>query len=172
VSAPSPAFIRKPPWVLWRETVERDVKGKGTREEYDRLRHPRNLVPWLRALTAMRCDVEEHIALSTRRLALLKPLPGEQPTEEYLLAKAEHDTVQARRLWFLSNVKQRQEECKWHLDAEGIHHLDSIGDLMRQVVQAAELLERDDVEGALGLLKVAADGIGDRYTAAYADGEG
>lgn len=147
-------FTKRPPWLLWCELVAREVRGQARIEDAHMLREPDNLVAWARALNQIRNDVDAHMGDARLRLQALKPLPGEYPSEEYLVAKREYERRHAGRVRFKRGVEARLEEVKHLLESAGIDVRLSVGDLLSALLRIEELLTRDDIDGALGCARM------------------
>lgn len=122
-------------------------------------------VAWLEALTALMKDAEGRIGQSRAHLRSLAPLPGVQPTAEYMALKREEDAREVRRTTFLRHVKARRDAVAALVGRVA----PSPKVLVDAIVRAVDLLDRDDVDGAYDLLVSILDRVDD---AARADRTG
>lgn len=152
-------FVRRPLWTLWCEQVIRDIRGIASPSESAELRQPDNLISWLQALQYAAADIDARIGDSRLRLKSIAPLSGERPSQTYLAAKREHDGRHARRVKFRRGVEARIDECRFLLDKHLVRPQDTAGYLVIVMSKVQDLLDRDDVEGALYLAKSTLDKI-------------
>lgn len=155
-----PVFVKRPPWRTWCDLVAQEAKGQGTARDVQLVRQPENLIGWIRALNQISLDVDAQISDSRLRLKAIAPLPGHGPTEEYLLAKADHDRRHAGRVRFRRSIEARLDEARHLTETAGVNPHRTVGFLLTSIARAEELLARDDVESALSLLRTALDKAG------------
>lgn len=146
-------FVKRPPWRLWCELVVREVKGEASIEDAHLLRERDSLIAWVRALNQVKLDAQTHDADARLRLRTLCPVPGAPASAAYLDAKREFEWRHAARVRFLRGVEARLEECKHLLDVAGLDWHQTVGNLLATLVKAEELLLRDDLDAALGLVR-------------------
>jgi hypothetical protein len=152
---PEPAPFRDPDrWADLLEITGREVTGDATAQERMEIRRPAMLVPWYRALSVLRHDVEARQGDAKSRLTALakeEVTPTGAASPVYLAEKAEFERRNAGRLRFRQGVLARQEECRFLMREYGITPLDGTA-VLDAVVRALDLLEVDDVDAARGLL--------------------
>lgn len=152
---PEPHPFRDPDrWADLLDVTRRDVTGHATAHERMTLRRPTNLVPWFRALSVVRADVEARQGDAKSRLSALAKddaVGSGRPSPEYLTEKAEFERRNAGRLRFRQSVIARLEECRFLLREYGLTTLDGTANL-DVIVRALDMLDKDDVESARGLL--------------------
>lgn len=145
-------------WQEWLDVAADDAKGEAGEHDQDRLRHPANLVRWLRALSALDSDVNARIADGRIRLKAAKPLPNPGPDGDPAM-KAWHDLRReeedrhASRVRFRQAINDRLIECRQALADAGIAERLTQESLLQHIARAAALLDDDDVDAAEGLLR-------------------
>ena len=152
-------FVRRPLWQLWCEQVIRDIRGEATPSEAAELREPENLVSWMQALHYAAADIDARIGDAKLRLRTLAPAPGTQPSPAYLDAKREYDARHARRIRFRAGIEARVDECRFLLNKHLVKPEETAGYLITVLSKVEDLLDRDEVEGALRLAKNTLDKI-------------
>lgn len=152
-------FVRRPLWQLWCEQVIRDVRGDASPAESAELRDPENLVSWLQALQYGIADIDVRIGDSKLRLKAMSPAPGVNADAQYLAAKREYDLRHARRIKFRASLEARVDECRFLLNKHLVRPQDTAGYLITVLSKVEDLLDRDEVEGALRLAKSTLDKI-------------
>jgi hypothetical protein len=147
----STTFLRELPLVTARRYADAELSRKATPDQLAWLHaHP---LLWLRALTQVRRDVENHIAKARAGIAHLKPaqggpLAGEQ-MQAWSIARREVETESLRRLHFIRVVDKRKEEVKSLI---GSNPFDlSVGDAVDIMLKLAELAREDDMEAVIDM---------------------
>lgn len=138
-------FRPAPPLVLARRYAIAELRRQATDQQvawlYD---HP---LPWLRALIALQLQVDRHIAQDRLALGALKPLPGSQPTADYMRAKRAADSQHAKRLHFRQLAADRMDDVE-SLIGDGPLDRTTAGDVARALAAIAQLLDDDEVADA------------------------
>lgn len=147
--AATPAtFVKQAP--LWnaRRLADADLKQTITPAELSWL-HANPLL-WLRALVAIRTDIEAHITKDRLSLAALKPPSGTNPSPEYLAAKHESARRTVSRMHVHSRVVNRLAEVK-SIYGEELKNLLPLGDVIVAFTTIADLLKVDDLDQAAAI---------------------
>lgn len=135
--------MNESPLIEFRFIVEADLRQQASPEERRRLHE--NPVLWLKVLTRLQLDVEGHIGKDHLRLATMKPMPGEQPSHEYIMEKKACSTRTSRRMHFLGIVKKRMNEVAAIC---GDQPVPLVGDVVTILVKIIMLIEDGKTDNA------------------------
>lgn len=140
------------PLIEFRFVVEAELKQKATPAERKRLHD--NPLLWLRVLIRLQHDVEDHIGKDNLRLSRMKPMPGEQPSSEYLREKRACASRTLSRTHFLGLVKSRRSEVAALC---GVHPIPLVADVVDVLMRIMTLCNSGDVDGIRHLAQACAE---------------
>lgn len=152
IPAPSDYTEGADVWQWWLDAATRDVRHEADDETYWRLRQPENLVRWQRALAVLEGDVNARMGDARLRLESQRPEPGHPDRKAWHDLKREHNDRHAGRVRFRNAVVERMKECRFRLAENGIDERLSPEAMLEIVQRAHEMLDRDDLDAASGLL--------------------
>lgn len=142
----SPVFLAESPLKTARRYADMELKRQARPPEIEWLyAHP---LMWLRALTRIGRDIENHIAKDRASIVHLKPKDGVAAGPEYLTAKAAVDMRAGSRLHVAQLAKNRIEEVKAILGPEPAIGYVSIGHLIGLMLELAEMADEGDLAAA------------------------
>lgn len=126
------------PYSTARRYVDAELRGDVTAAEMAWLHaHP---MLWLRILTSIKREVENHIAKDKRSITESKPLPGED-NREWLRVRAQYDRRVTNRLHFNELVKGRIEQVKTLFSVESAVDRMLVGDVIADMVALADMAD-------------------------------
>lgn len=129
-----------------RRYVDADLRKEASTAELEWLY--KNPLLWLRALQLVRYETHLHIAKDKRNLEPLKPMPGETPSNEFLLARRELEDKSRNRIHFLQLVNRHIEEVKALVGPQPIREWLIVGDLIAAFSEIAILADSGELEAA------------------------
>jgi hypothetical protein len=121
---------------------------------------------WLRALTVMQREAENHIAKDRMDMNAYKPTNGADATveqAEWIRLKGQLDQRTKHRLHFIQKVKARKEEVKGLIGAASAVELMLVGDVIAHMFDLADLAAAGEFEN----VQAKALHLAERWAAAY-----
>jgi len=136
-------MTRESPMIYARALADAELRNQVTAEERRWLTdHP---LLWLRVLTQIRSEVENHIGQDRLRLSKMRPTSG-MPSERYLTEKARVDERNANRMHFMTLVRRRKSEVIALCGVDPATPL--IGNVVHAMVKIVERLDEDKPDSA------------------------
>lgn len=141
----STTFLKASPLREVRDACDADLLNTATASQVQLLYD--NPLLWLKALTTVRRQIQNHIAKDRKHLAPRRPAAGETQSQEYLQAKFELDRRTAHRLHVIEKVDIRSQEVKALLGPGPLSRM-MVGDVVEVLVDIAQLADGGDLESA------------------------
>lgn len=128
-------FVKEPLITTVRRAAEAELSKKATASDV-RLLHDHPLM-WLRALSRICKEVDNHIAKDRLTLAGHKPASGTHASDAYLMLKAEVDKRSLGRLHFKAILDRRIEDVKSIIGPDPLNRL-TVGDMIDTLLAIIE----------------------------------